>query len=128
MLKPTIRLGWLIVLLIGLSACTSSQRPVVVIEGAEETEAAATAFYATETATTGVTAQPTSTAVPYVRPTDDPDVSPDRVIASVAGHDITVAEFRTGFASSAGSRWRLCARSRKSPGWRRSTSATRTIP
>ncbi len=94
MLKPTIRLGWLIVLFVGLSACTSSQRPVVVIEGAAETEAAATAFYATETATAGVTAQPTSTVVPYVRPTDDPAVSPDRVIASVAGHDITVAEFR----------------------------------
>lgn len=38
-----------------------------------------------------VAAQPTA---PYVRPTDDPRVDPERVVATVAGHAITVEEFR----------------------------------
>ena len=84
-------------ILIGLGAC-SPNRPVVVMEGAPETAAAATAFYAEATVTAEVALEPTAiplpTGTPYVRLADDPAVAPDTVIATAAGHDITVQEFR----------------------------------
>ncbi len=81
-------------LLLALAAC-GGPRPVVVMEGAEQTAAAATAFYATETAVAAATASlpPLSSATPYIRPAD-PDIDPATVIAAVAGDDITLAEFR----------------------------------
>ncbi|MBN1965049.1 MAG: peptidylprolyl isomerase [Anaerolineae bacterium] len=88
---------WLLIGLLALVGCSGmgSQAPVVVQQGAEETAAAATAFYATETQV-AVEAQytPTPTSTPYMRPTDSPAIDPDTVIATVAGHDITVGEFR----------------------------------
>ncbi len=80
-----------------LTAC-ATERPRVTISGAEETAAAATAYFAAQTATAAARVPPTATPgpspTPYLRPTDDPAIDPAAVIASVAGHAITVAEFR----------------------------------
>ncbi len=88
----------LIALLLLAAACGGRATPVVIQQGAAQTEAAATAFFQGQTATAAAallpTRTPTPTGTPYIRPTDDPAVAPETVIATVAGHDITVAEFR----------------------------------
>ena len=92
-------LGWLLLaglVTVALAGCQTHQ-PIVIVEGAEETQAAATAFFVGQTATAEIASLPTTptpTSTPYIRPTDDPAVDPDTVIATVAGHDITVREFR----------------------------------
>lgn len=84
-----------ILALTGCAGAAGSRQPVVIIEGAEQTAVAATAFYERQTATAAVPTQtPFPTAEPYARPTENPDVPGDTVIATVAGHDITVAEFQ----------------------------------
>ncbi len=85
-----------IALLVGLLlvACSGSQGPVVMVEGAEETAAALVAFDQNATATAGAALLPTITPVPYIRPTDNPGIAAETVIATVAGHDITVEELR----------------------------------
>ncbi|NPV66985.1 MAG: hypothetical protein HPY64_07560 [Anaerolineae bacterium] len=86
------------ILLAALLTACAVERPRVTISGAEETAAAATAYFVAQTATAAARVPPTATPgpspTPYVRPTDDPSIDPRAVIASVAGHEITVAEFR----------------------------------
>jgi len=95
--KRASALVWTIVLVMLLAGC-GTERPRVTISGVEETAAAATAYFAAQTATAAASIPPTVTPgpspIPYIRPTDDPAIDPQTVIASVAGHDITVAEFR----------------------------------
>lgn len=82
--------------LAGCAGSAASRQPVVIVAGAEQTAAAATAFYESQTATAAIpTATPYPTAAPYIRPTDDPAVPADSVIATVAGHALTVDEFRS---------------------------------
>ncbi len=88
---------WMILLGVSLVAC-ATERPRVTISGAEETAVAATAYYEAQTATVAARVPPTPTPgpslTPYIRPTDDPAIDPDAVIASVGGHEITIGEFR----------------------------------
>ncbi len=86
------------VLLVGAGCAGSagSRQPVVIVEGAAETAAAATAYYDRQTATAAV---PTLTPYPrtegYARPTDVPSIPGDAVIATAGGQAITVDEFRS---------------------------------
>lgn len=91
----------LLVLMVGVLALTGcagaagSQQPVVIVEGSAQTAVAATAYFDAQTATAAVpTATPFPTAAPPPLPTADPALDPETVIASVAGHDITLAELQ----------------------------------
>ncbi|GAB4570870.1 MAG: hypothetical protein Kow0077_06090 [Anaerolineae bacterium] len=87
--------GVLVVVLSGCAGSAAVRQPVVIVEGAEQTAVAATAYFEAQTATAAApTPTPIPTPEPYVRPTLDPAIAPDTVIATVAGHDITVEEFR----------------------------------
>lgn len=82
-------------ILTGCAGASSSQQPVVVVQGAAQTSVAATAYFDAQTATAAVpTPTPYITAEAPPLPTVDPAIDLDAVIASVDGHDITLAEFQ----------------------------------
>jgi parvulin-like peptidyl-prolyl isomerase len=104
------QLWWVVLLAVMVTGCGAGGEPIVVVEGAAETDVAATAYYEDATATAEAALLPTDvpppTATPFIRPTDDPAVDGDTVIATVAGHDITVEEFRSRVRYE---RWRALA-------------------
>lgn len=88
-----------VVLAAALAACSADETDdpgfVHIEEGAAETRLAQTALaLSTPTDTPGPNPTPFDTPVPYVRPTDPPDMDGDTVITRVGSDEITLDEYR----------------------------------
>ncbi len=96
MMRNSKAVSWGGMLALGLlvAACAGAAGPAPTASGDRPVAATTTTTAQADAVSAVVAAQPTATGTPYVRPTDDPGVDPERVIATVAGHAITVEEFR----------------------------------